>query len=206
KRPKITTLFLDIGGVLLTNVWDHTARLQAAKKFALDPKELEERHRLVFDTFEIGKMSLDEYLEYVIFHKTYKHAFSKKQFKDFMFAQSKANPLMIELFTTLKTTYKLKVVAVSNEGKELMEHRIQKFNLRSLFDFFNCSSFVGLRKPDPEIFTLALRLVQVPPKEILYIDDRDFFVQTAKNLGIHGLQHTHYETTCTQLAKLELVL
>jgi hypothetical protein len=58
-------LFVDLGGVLLTNGWDHTARKRAGKKFNLDYAEMEERHDQTFDTYEEGKLTLDEYLRRV---------------------------------------------------------------------------------------------------------------------------------------------
>ena len=48
----ITTLFLDIGDVLLTDGWDHQARKQAATTFKLAFADMEERHNITFETFE----------------------------------------------------------------------------------------------------------------------------------------------------------
>ena len=77
--PPITTLFLDIGGVLLTNGWDREARLRAAQEFHLDYQDLDERHHLTFDTYESGKLSLDEYLQRIIFYE--QRNFSLQEFK-----------------------------------------------------------------------------------------------------------------------------
>ena len=91
----ITTLFLDIGGVLLTNGWDHHARKRAAANFKLKWAEMEDRHRLNFATYEEGKLTLEEYLRRVVFYQ--KRPFTRAQFRRFMFAQSKPYPEMIEL-------------------------------------------------------------------------------------------------------------
>ena len=120
----ITTLFLDIGGVLLTNGWDHQARRRAAKNFQLNLTEMEDRHHLTFDTYEEGKLTLEAYLDRVVFYQ--KRAFSRDQFRRFMFAQSKPFPKMIELICRLKMRYGLKVVVVSNEARDLNSHRISK--------------------------------------------------------------------------------
>jgi putative hydrolase of the HAD superfamily len=191
--PPITSLFLDIGGVLLTNGWDHNARQRAAQAFHLDLEELNERHHLTFDTYEEGKLSLDDYLQRAIFFE--KKPFSVDEFKDFMFAQSKPYPKMIELVHELKTRYGLKVVAVSNEGRELTIYRIQKFELGKIIDFFVSSCFVHFRKPDPDIYQIALDIAQVPPKQVVYIDDRQMFIDVARSMGIQGIHHTSYETT-----------
>src|SRR5512146_3183958 len=140
---QITTLFLDIGGVLLTNGWDRKARQLAAATFNLDYDEMNERHHLTFDTYEEGKLKLDEYLDRVIFYVD--RPFLKSEFKEFMFAQSQPYPQMIGLINEIKTRYGLKVAAVSNEGRELTEHRIKKYNLDQVIDFFVSSCFVHYR-------------------------------------------------------------
>jgi putative hydrolase of the HAD superfamily len=125
RKDTIVALFLDIGDVLLTNGWDHTMRRQAAEKFGLDYEEMNERHHLTFDTYEEGKLSLTEYLGRVIFYEP--RSFSREEFKDFMFAQSKPKREMIQLVKELKQRYGLKIAAVSNEGRELTLHRVKKF-------------------------------------------------------------------------------
>src|SRR6185369_5318799 len=149
----ISTLFLDIGGVLLTNGWDRKARRLAADTFALDYEEMNERHHLTFDTYERGKLSLDEYLSRVVFYE--RRNFSQEEFTKFMFAQTRAYPEMIELVRTLKTRYGLKIAAVNNEGRELSLYRIRNFGLGTFVDLFISSCFVQFRKPDADIFRIA---------------------------------------------------
>ena len=149
----ITTWFLDIGGILLTNGWDHHARKLAAKNFKLELAEMEDRHHLTFDTHEEGKLTLEEYLGRVVFYQ--KRPFTRAQFWRFMFAQSKPYPEMIELAAQLKIRHELKIAAVSNEGRELNAYRIRKYKLDGFVDFFIFSCFVHLRKPDADIFWIA---------------------------------------------------
>ncbi|QEC66904.1 HAD family phosphatase [Panacibacter ginsenosidivorans] len=201
-KISINTIFTDIGGVLLTNGWDRGCRRKAIDIFKLDPEETEERHHLCFDTLEVGKLSLDEYLDRVVFYK--KQSFTRKKFKDFMYDQSKPFPETIELVKRLKKQYNLKVAVVSNEGRELAEYRIKQFRLHELADFFIVSSFVRFRKPDADIFRIALDTAQVNAKEVLYLEDRPMFVQVAQSLGIHGLRHTDYNSTCKKLEKFGL--
>jgi putative hydrolase of the HAD superfamily len=199
----ITTLFLDIGGVLLTNGWDHHARERAAMLFDLDLNEMEERHHLTFDTYEVGKLTLEEYLSRVVFYQ--KRKFTRSQFRKFMFDQSKPFPEMIKLIRDLKVRHELKIAVVSNEGRELNSHRIRKFKLDGFVDFFVSSCFVHFRKPDADIFKIALDIAQVPVKQVIYIDDRPMFVQVAATLGIRGIHHTDYKVTRAKLASLGLV-
>jgi putative hydrolase of the HAD superfamily len=201
-KTEITTLFLDIGGVLLTDGWDHHARKRAATHFKLEWAEMEDRHHLTFDTYEDGKLTLEEYLGRVVFYQ--KRAFTRAQFRCFMFAQSKPYPEMIGLVRKLKAKYGLEIVVVSNEARELNSHRIRKFKLDGFVDSFISSCFVHARKPDADIFRLALDIAQAPARQVVYIEDTPMFVQIAEGLGIRSILHTDYRTTCAKLAALGL--
>jgi putative hydrolase of the HAD superfamily len=198
----ITTLFLDIGGVLLTNGWDHYARRRAATNFKLDLAEMENRHHLTFDIYEEGKLTLEEYLSRVVFYE--KRPFTRAQFRRFMFAQSKPYPEMIELVGKLKIRHGLMIVVVSNEARELNSHRIRRFKLNRLVDFFISSCFVHIRKPDADIFRLALDIAQTPARQVVYIENTPMFVQIAEGLGIRSILHTDYSSTCAKLASFGL--
>jgi len=198
----VTTLFLDIGGVLLTDGWDRHARKRAARHFKLKLAEMEGRHHLTFDTYEEGKLTLEEYLDRVVFHQ--KRPFTRAEFRRFMFAQSKPYPGMIEMVTRLKARHGLKIIVVSNEGRELNAHRIRKFKLGRFVDSFVSSCYVHLRKPDVDIFRLALETAQAPVRQIVYIENTPMFVQIAEGLGIRSILHTDYKSTCAKLASFGL--
>ena len=202
KSSSIKALFVDIGGVLLTDGWGHVSRKLAAKMFNLNQKEMEMRHEQIFDTYELDKLTLEEYLSHVVFYQ--KRSFTRAQFQEIMFAQSKPYPKMIELIRQLKARYRLKVVAVSNEARELNSYRIRKFKLDSFVDFFISSCFVHLRKPDADIFRLALDISQAPAHQVVYIENTPMFVQIAEGLGIRGICHTDYTSTCAKLASFGL--
>jgi HAD superfamily hydrolase (TIGR01509 family) len=202
KSSSITALFLDIGGVLLTDGWGHQSRKLAAKMFNLNPEEMESRHNQAFDTYELGKLTIEEYLSRVVFYE--ERPFTPAQFRKFMFAQSKPYPKMIELVRRLKAQYGLKIIVVSNEARELNSHRIRKFKLDGFVDFFISSCFVHLRKPDADIFRAALDIAQVPANQVVYIENLLMFVQVAEGLGIRGICHTDYKSTCAKLASFGL--
>jgi len=201
---RITHLFLDIGNVILTNGWDRRMRQQAAAFFELDYEEMNERHHLTFDTYEEGKLTLDEYLNRTIFYE--ERSFAPEDFRSFMFAQSKPIPEMMDMVRSLKTKYGLKVAAISNEGRELTIHRIQTFRLTDFVDFFISSCFVRCRKPDADIYRIALDVAQVAPPKVAYVEDRQMFVDVAEGLGIHGIIHRDYVSTRASLASLGLVM
>jgi putative hydrolase of the HAD superfamily len=179
-------------------------RRKAAETFGLDYEEMNERHHLTFDTYEEGKLSLYEYLERVIFYQ--ERPFSLEEFRAFMFEQSQPYQEMIDLVCELKARYNLKIAAVSNEGRELTIYRIQKFELGAFMDFFASSCFVHYRKPDADIYRIALDIAQVPPAEVVYIEDRLMFVEVAQSLDIQGIHHTSYDSTRETLEALGLSL
>jgi putative hydrolase of the HAD superfamily len=198
----ITALFLDIGGVLLTNGWDHATRARAADRFGLNYDEMNERHHLTYDTYESGKLSLDDYLNRVVFYQ--ERSFSREDFKAFMYAQSQPFPQMIDLMGRLKNRYGLKLAAVSNEGRELTVYRVQRFKLGTIIDFFVSSCFVHYRKPDADMYRIALDIAQMRPDQVVYIDDRAMFVEVAQGLGIRSILHSDHESTQKTLETLGL--
>ena len=198
----VTTLFLDVGGVLLNNGWDHHARRRAAQHFKLKWAEMEERHALTFETHEEGKLTFEEYLGRVVFYQ--KRPFTRAQFRRFMCAQSKPYPEMIELITQLKLRHRLKIIVVSSEARVVNDYRIHKFKLHGFVDSFISSCFVHIRKPDADIFRLALDIAQTPVRQIVYIENTTMFVQVAEGLGIRSLLHTNYKSTCAKLASFGL--
>lgn len=198
----IKTLFVDIGGVLLTNGWDRNIRMHAAQKFGLDYDEMNERHHLTFDIYEAGKLSLDQYLNRLVFYQD--RPFTRDEFKQYMYAQSHPFPDMISLISSLKNRYNLRVAAVSNEGRELTMYRVQQFKLGMFIDFFISSCFVHYRKPDEDIYKVALNIAQARPEQVAYIDDRAMFVEVAQGMGINGIIHTSYESTRASLEDMGL--
>lgn len=200
----VKALFLDIGGVLLTNGWDRKSRKAAADRFGLNADEVSDRHRMTFDTYESGKLSLDEYLTRTIFYQD--RDFTREEFRQFMMDQSQPYPEMLDLIKGLKAKHGLKIAVVNNEGRELNEHRIRTFRLGEFVDFFISSCFVHFRKPDADIWKVALDIAQVPRENVVYIDDRPMFVQVAEGLGLRGINHKKYEDTIAQLAALGLTL
>jgi putative hydrolase of the HAD superfamily len=180
---EIKALFLDIGGVVLTNGWGHESRYLAVEKFGLNKEEMDERHQQVNDAYQLGKISLDEYLKTVVFYQ--QRAFSLYDFKAFMYEQSQALNGNIDFFKEIKQEYNLKVVAVSNEGRELNEYRIKQFRLDELFDAYVSSCYVHLQKPGTDILTLACDIFHVTAAQVLYIDDNIMLTDQAKSLGFH---------------------
>ena len=204
RLPAITTLFIDVGNVLLTDSWGPAMRQRAVEQFGFDLTEVAQRSQLTFEGYEEGNISLDEYLDWVVFYQP--RSFSREALKAFMLAQSQSQPDMIALVRDLKARYGLKVAVVTNDGREFFIHRVRQFELKAFVDFFIVSSFVHYRKPEPAIYRLALDIAQVEPSEVAYIDDQSLFVEVARKFSIHTIHHTGHDTTCAALVALGLSL
>ncbi|MEO9020559.1 MAG: HAD-IA family hydrolase [Ginsengibacter sp.] len=187
-------LFSDIGGVLLNNGWGHESRMAAAKKFNINYEEMEVLHNFIFNVWEMGKVSMDDYLDTVVFKE--KRNFSREDFKEFMFSVSTLLPETLPWMIEWKNKHEdIKVISINNEPRELNQYRIATFKLHNFFDAFISSCEVGMRKPDPGIFLLALGIAQAKPEECIYFDDRVMLVEAARKVGIHAYHHQDFEST-----------
>ena len=200
----ITTLFLDIGGVLLTNGWDTALRKQTAEHFNVDYTELDHRHRVTYDTYEEGKMSLETYLRQIIFFEP--RSYTAADVQNYILEQAEPYQDTIDLVQRLKAVYGLKIAVVSNEGREIAEDRIARFHLKDFVDFFIVSAFVHFRKPDLDIYRLALDVAHVQPEQVAYIEDRPLLCEVAAELGIHSVLNRNAAETREILAGLGLAL
>lgn len=201
-QTRYRVLYTDIGGVLGTNGWDTGLRADIAGHFGVDLAEIEPRHHLMFDSYERGYLSFEEYLARVFFASP--RDFTIEDLREYTYNASVPWPDNIDFFRRVKMRNGLKVGLISNEGRGIAEHRCVKFGLRELADFLVISHFVHMRKPDHEIWKLALNLAQVQPEESIYVDDRALFVAVAADLGFTAFQHVSLADTMEQLRSLEL--
>jgi putative hydrolase of the HAD superfamily len=196
----IRAIFWDVGGVLLTNAWDHTQRQAALEHFRLDKDEFHSRHELVVSSFERGKITLDEYLDRTIFYRN--RPFTRDEFRDYMFSLSQPLPEVLSLARALADTGRYFMGTLNNESRELNLHRIEKYGLRKLFRLFISSCFVGLRKPESGIYRLAIETTQIDPEGCCFIDDRALNLECAAKLGMRTIQMQTLEQLREELGKL----
>lgn len=201
-HPRFKILFTDVGGVIATNGWDTDLRHRMVKHFGLDHAAVDSRHRLMFDSYERGHLSLEQYLRWTVFFET--RAFGMEDVKRWMFEQGKLLPGAYDLFGRVKARHGVKIALISNEGAGLTEDRVNRFRLGELADYMIFSYAVKLRKPDPQIWELALNLAQARASESVYIDDRRIFAEFAADLGFEAYQHTSVDETAAFLAGLGL--
>lgn len=178
-------IFWDVGGVLLSNAWDHTERKEALQHFGLDDEEFHSRHEMVVSSFERGEISLDEYLDRTVFYR--ERNFTREQFRDYMFSLSQPKADVLAFARSLAASGKYLMGTINNESRELNLFRIDKFGLRQIFRLFVSSCFVGLRKPESGIYRLALELTQIAPQECCFIDDRALNLECAAKLGMRTI-------------------
>jgi putative hydrolase of the HAD superfamily len=198
--PKITALFWDVGGVLLSNAWDREQRQRTLKEFNLDVVEFESRHEMLVSSFERGKITLQNYLERTVFYRP--RSFTIEAFTQHMFSLSTPIPETLQLGKELSRSGKYQMSTINNESKELNLYRIQTFGLREIFSLFVSSCFVGLRKPEEGIYRLALEITQRPPEECCFIDDRPLNLDSASRLGMQVIQMKTAEQLRADLQKL----
>ncbi len=197
---EITTLFWDNGGVILTNGWDRGSRKKAVEQFGLDWADFEDRHELMLNAFECGQATLDEYVQRTVFYR--ERTFTREQFKQFMFEQSQALPEGLEFCRKLARNTRLWNAALNNESLEINDYRIRTFHLRDCFTAFFSSCYLGVRKPDRGIFSLALRITQRNPAECVMIDDRGLNLECAREMGMQTILVKSVSQLRGELAKL----
>lgn len=196
----ITTIFWDIGGVILTNGWDTAARERAAEKFGLDRDDYGQRHAMAVTELETGQITLDEYLEQTVFCRP--RDFPPAAFRDFMFEQSRPIDGTRDVLAGVAATGRYLLGTLNNESRELNEFRLTRFDLRRMFSVFVCSSYLGVMKPGPAIFRIALDLVQRDPAEVLLIDDRPLNTEAAARAGMRVIHFRDAGQLRLELGKL----
>ena len=196
----IRAIFWDVGGVLLTNAWDRVERTAALDHFRLDAEEFHDRHEMVVSSFERGKITLDEYLDRTVFYRP--RPFQRDEFRDYMFSLSQPYPDVLEFAQALSDSGKYFMGTINNEWRELNYYRIEKYGLRKSFRLFISSCFVGFRKPERDIYRLALESTQIPAAECCFIDDRELNLECAVKLGMQGIEMQNLQQLRGDLEKL----
>ncbi len=200
--PKITTMFWDIGGVILTNGWDTKSRREAATVFQLDWDELHDRHDLSFPAFDSGHITLNEYLDRTVFYCP--RSFTREEFTAFMFAQSKEFPESRAILDAAARSGKYFIGAINNEPLELNQYRIEAFNLRRDFLVFFSSCYVRSRKPEELIFRVALEVTQRPAEQCVFIDDRLLNLESPRRLGMNVIHYQNAQQLRSDLQKYDV--
>jgi len=185
---EISTILWDVGGVLLTNGWDHVERAAVLQHFGLAFDLIEPRHQFANDSWEKGLTTGEQYLQHTIFFEP--RPFTPADFLQQMKLRSVLLPQgAMRILQELAASEEMELVMLNNEARELNDYRIEQFALGAYFDVFLSSCYLGLRKPDPKIFELALDVLQRDADEVAFIDDRQHNCDAAAALGIHAIRY-----------------
>lgn len=184
----IETVLFDLGGVVLTNAWDHAERSAAARKFGLDQAAFEARHAPLAAAIERGDLSLDQYLDAAVFDQP--RGFSRGDFIAFMQNCSQPLPDSLAVVEQLAQRGHARLGTLNNEGRDLNQHRIATFNLQRYFSVFCSSCYLGARKPDLAIYERAVGILQASPRSCLFVDDREENLVAPRRLGMDSIHFT----------------
>ena len=202
---QFTTMLWDIGGVLLTNGWDHLERKTVFDALQFEDRPgFEARHEEANDPWEKGTIDFEEYLRRTVFYR--ERPFDSATIRRAIEEQSKRIPdSALPILEELHTRGGLVMGQLNNESRELNDLRLERFGLKRYLSLFFCSGYVGLRKPDPAIYHLAREVLQKPAGEIVFIDDREKNADEARRLGFHAIQYTGSAALRAELQQLELL-
>ena len=203
--PEIRAIYWDIGGVLLTNGWDHEERARVLQQFAIPRDEYESRHEEANDRWERGEFSDEEFVKQTVFFK--ERSFTPEQFIQAVREQSKWLPDGAKnVIAALRKNNGLKMAMLNNESGPLNDYRIATFGLAEYFDGFFCSAYIGMRKPEPRMFRTGAELFHFQPEECAFIDDRDKNCAAAAGVGMHAIQYKGEEALKDALRALGVEL
>jgi putative hydrolase of the HAD superfamily len=194
-------ILFDVGGVLLTNGWDHCERAAVLNHFDLEIAEFEKRHPEPNNAWERDLITAETYLDETVFYEP--RSFSHEEFLAAIFAQSVELPHGgLGILKELAASGKYMLGCLNNEAREPNEYRFRTFGLGQYFEVAFSSCYVGLRKPKNAIYRRALDILGTPPERILFIDDRQENVAAAAAAGIQTIRFDGADTLRQQLEYL----
>ena len=124
-------------------------------------------------------------------------------FADAYFERLHPNEELIAFFRALRREHGLRLALLTNNVREFEPHWRAKLPVDDLFEVVVDSAFVGMRKPDPEIYELTLSHLGLPAPACLFLDDLDVNVDAARTLGMPAI---HFRTTAQAIAEIEAAL
>jgi len=180
-------VLFDVGGVLLTNGWDHVERAAVLNRFQLDRAAFEARHPEPYDALERDTITMEEYLQATIFYEP--RSFTPEEFIEVMKVQSKPIPSnALAVLDEISASDRLLIGLLNNESRLLHEYRMDKYGIENYLDIQLSSCYLGLRKPDADIYRRALDILGRPADRVIFIDDRANNTAAACAAGIHAIQ------------------
>ena len=195
----IRAVFFDLGGVLLRTEYQ-APREHLAERLNMEYDDLV---RLVFETetsrkASIGQISADEHWK-VVTRKLKRSPSEAQAIRDEFFAGDVLDLELVAFIRSLRPHYKTGLI--SNAWSDLREY-IGKKKFEDVFDHMVISAEVGLTKPDPKIYQIALDQLGVSPNEAVFVDDFSENVKSAQAVGMSAIHFLEPERALIKLKKL----
>ena len=196
----IKAVIFDLGGVLL-RTQDFSIREQLAERLGMDRHELEE---LVFggdsgDRAQRGEVSARQHGE----NLRYQLGYSPREFHTFLdefFSSDQIDDQLVDYIRGLRKKYK--TALLSNSADDLRQKIAEMWHIEDAFDLMIISAEVGVAKPDPRIFRLALDRMGITAGEAIFVDDFQRNVIAAQDLGIHAIRFVSSQQVRDELGRL----
>jgi putative hydrolase of the HAD superfamily len=180
-------VLFDVGGVLLTNGWDHIQRAAVSQHFQIDHAAFEARHPEPYDALERDNITMSDYLQATVFYEP--RSFTEEEYVEVMKAQSVPIPdNALAVLSEVSISCDWLVGLLNNESRLLHEYRMDKYGIEDYLDIQLSSCYLGRRKPDADIYLRALDILGRPADRVLFIDDRANNTEAARAAGIHAIQ------------------
>jgi HAD superfamily hydrolase (TIGR01509 family) len=97
---------------------------------------------------------------------------------------------------------RVRTAIISNSADGARREELSRYAFDEFFDPIIYSHEVGMAKPDPAIFELAISLLAVAPAEMIFVDDVPGHVDTARGLGIRAILHRSTPDTIAEISSL----
>jgi epoxide hydrolase-like predicted phosphatase len=195
----IRTVFIDFGGVIMRTE-DKGPRSRQAEQLGMTSRELE---KIIFESESSQRASTGEIPE-----ETHWQAVAKNlgvnqpeadKIVDAFFSGDRADATLLDFLRSLRPDRKVGLISNAWSGLRAFITR-QKFE--DVFDEMIISAEVGVIKPDPRIYRLALEKLGAKPEESVFLDDVMVNVEAARSVGMSAIQFTQPEKALEELKQL----
>ena len=195
----IKAVFFDLGGVIVRTEYQ-APRQHLAERLSM---EYEDLVRLVFDSptaqqATMGEITAAEHWATVM-RRLKRPASETQAIRDEFFAGDIVDRDLLDFIHSLRPRYK--VGLISNAFDDLRPFIVrEKFD--DAFDHMIISAEVGAAKPSTKIYQIALKQLQIQPKEAVFIDDFYVNIEGCEKVGMKGIHFRDSQSVYQQLKKL----
>jgi HAD superfamily hydrolase (TIGR01509 family) len=196
----IKAILFDYGSVLVQMV-DETPRQLLAERYGVPLKRI---YNLLFDTeasiqAALGEISMEHHWRAI--HEILRVPPGERpEFTRQFWSADAVNRELVDYLPSLREHYRLGLL--SNANDDLRTMLTERWRIADLFDDMIISTEVGLLKPDPRIYELSIRRLDVQPDEAVFIDDMPVNVEGARNSGLHAIQYLNNNQVIGELEGL----